>query len=412
MGAWGTAIFSDDIASDVRDDFRDLIGEGLSPEAATKRLLADYASIVEDPEGGASFWLGLAVTQWKCGRLQESVKTRALEIIDSGADLRRWSHDAKLEKARRVVLAKTRVMLESPQPAPTRIPKRFVESNAWEVGELIAYRMASGKHLVFRVTGHYADKGGTRAQLDLLDYYDDTAPTFEQARRLTTRVVVGRDDVLYQPYRRFMLSATSERQIPRERLMRLGMDDAVPDPRKDPTHVLGCLWSAADAWFEKRIDRPILWRAGPGEDEYLHWKTGDVLAHQTESGTHLLFHLIGRHQGHGVDGAPVVVHLDWQGESLPTADAIASGALKPRRILAADDPLLQAAGVVSPCFGFVFVHADDDAVDASALRPIGNFPQTYELGPQTFTGYPFVSIPMVLRRLDRRQAAEAMRHTK
>ena len=32
MGTWETAIFSDDTASDVRDGFRDLIGEALSTE--------------------------------------------------------------------------------------------------------------------------------------------------------------------------------------------------------------------------------------------------------------------------------------------------------------------------------------------------------------------------------------------
>ena len=80
MGTWGTAIFSDDTASDVRNDFRELIGDGLSPEEATARLMTRYGSIVDDPEGGTTFWLGLAVTQWKSGRLQESVKKRALEI--------------------------------------------------------------------------------------------------------------------------------------------------------------------------------------------------------------------------------------------------------------------------------------------------------------------------------------------
>ena len=34
MGTWGTGLFSDDLAADVRDEFRDLIGEGLTTEAA------------------------------------------------------------------------------------------------------------------------------------------------------------------------------------------------------------------------------------------------------------------------------------------------------------------------------------------------------------------------------------------
>ena len=53
MGAWGTAIFSDDTASDVREEFRDLIGEGLSTEQATDKLLKEYAPSLDDPDGTA-----------------------------------------------------------------------------------------------------------------------------------------------------------------------------------------------------------------------------------------------------------------------------------------------------------------------------------------------------------------------
>ena len=95
MGTWETAIFSDDTASDVRDGFRDLIGEGLSTEQATDKLLRQYAPSLDDPDDGPPFWLGLAVTQWKSGRLLERVKEKALEIIDTGADLKRWSGDIR-----------------------------------------------------------------------------------------------------------------------------------------------------------------------------------------------------------------------------------------------------------------------------------------------------------------------------
>ena len=95
MGTWETAIFSDDTASDVRDGFRDLIGEALPTEQAADKLLREYAPSLGDPDGGPPFWLGLAVTQWKCGRLLKRVKKKTLEIIDTGADLKRWSGDIR-----------------------------------------------------------------------------------------------------------------------------------------------------------------------------------------------------------------------------------------------------------------------------------------------------------------------------
>jgi hypothetical protein len=39
MGVWGTAIFSDDNAADLRAEYRTMIGDGLSEPEATNRLL-------------------------------------------------------------------------------------------------------------------------------------------------------------------------------------------------------------------------------------------------------------------------------------------------------------------------------------------------------------------------------------
>jgi hypothetical protein len=74
MGTWGTAIFSDDIACDVRDQYRECIGEGLSGSEATEKLMADYEQSLEDSDEGPPFWLALAATQWKLGRLEDRVK--------------------------------------------------------------------------------------------------------------------------------------------------------------------------------------------------------------------------------------------------------------------------------------------------------------------------------------------------
>ena len=41
MGTWGVAIFSDDLAADIRGDFRELIGDGLTPSEATARHKAE-----------------------------------------------------------------------------------------------------------------------------------------------------------------------------------------------------------------------------------------------------------------------------------------------------------------------------------------------------------------------------------
>src|SRR3984885_9544113 len=78
MGAWGVAVFSDDLAADVRDEFRDLIGEGLLSTEAVEKLLGEYASSVDDDNEISVFWIALALTQWKLGHLEERTKNEAL----------------------------------------------------------------------------------------------------------------------------------------------------------------------------------------------------------------------------------------------------------------------------------------------------------------------------------------------
>jgi hypothetical protein len=118
MGTWGVAVFSDDLAADVRQDFRDLIGEGLTTTQAVEKLKVAYASSLEDVDDMPVFWIALAYTQWKLGRLDDATKQQALHVIESGQDLHRWD-DPKVRKRRIAVLEKVRSELLSSQAAAT-----------------------------------------------------------------------------------------------------------------------------------------------------------------------------------------------------------------------------------------------------------------------------------------------------
>ena len=65
MGTWGIALFSDDLAADVRDDFKELLGDGYSPAEATDILIRQYKDVLDDEDESPVFWLALAATQWK-----------------------------------------------------------------------------------------------------------------------------------------------------------------------------------------------------------------------------------------------------------------------------------------------------------------------------------------------------------
>lgn len=93
MGAWGTGIFDDDTTCDVRDDYYDLLAEGLSAEEASKSILDSYHEEFDDEqdlEVMALVYLSLAGAQLEKHHLLNEIRIKTIEIIDTGADLALW----------------------------------------------------------------------------------------------------------------------------------------------------------------------------------------------------------------------------------------------------------------------------------------------------------------------------------
>jgi len=169
MGTWGTALFSDDLADDLRGEFRDLIGEGFWTTAAINRLKTEYKSSLHDADEAPVFWLALAATGWQLGRLDEEVRDNALRVIESGQDLARWENSPDRKK-RQQVLAKLQLQLRTPPPSPKPIARRLKSANDWQLGEIIGFRLLSGQWVLLRVIGHNEDRGGRSAVCELLDW--------------------------------------------------------------------------------------------------------------------------------------------------------------------------------------------------------------------------------------------------
>src|SRR5215213_2233915 len=182
MGTWGIALFSDDLAADLRGEFRDLIGEGFTTETAVNRLKTEYKSSLSDPDEESVFWLALADTAWRLGRLDDNLLQNALRVIDSGLDLVRWE-DAADRKKREQVLAKLRTKLQSAPPSPKPVAKTIKSANEWQIGEVIGFQLLSGRWVLLRVIGHNEDRGGKSAVCELMNWIGESLrslPTIDQ----------------------------------------------------------------------------------------------------------------------------------------------------------------------------------------------------------------------------------------
>src|SRR4051812_28049419 len=99
MGAWGTDIFEDDVASDVRSTFEDELEGGGSVAHATAVVLREWSEAFEDENDGPIVWLALAALQLDRGQLQGRVRNEALAVIDAGNNQRRWDEESTPEDA-------------------------------------------------------------------------------------------------------------------------------------------------------------------------------------------------------------------------------------------------------------------------------------------------------------------------
>src|SRR5215470_13656360 len=145
MGTWGTDLFSDDTACDVRDEYREQIEDGVDDAEAMRATLAKFRTAFDDPECGAVCMIALAVTQSKIGRLDPGIRSQALAAIDNGADLAAWERDnPKALPKRRAVLEKARAQLIGPQPARKRLRPPRQRSCGLKAGDGLALTTPSG----------------------------------------------------------------------------------------------------------------------------------------------------------------------------------------------------------------------------------------------------------------------------
>ena len=186
MGAWGTALFSDDVACDIRNYYRDLLEEGVDDAIATRRTLETFQTDVEEPGGIAI--VALAVTQSKLGRLEADVRDRALAVLDSGADLEVWEEEnPKLVPKRRAALENARAQLVGAQPTRKRLrpPKR--ETSGLAAGDVLALALPRRVALL-RVVRVHAHRLGETPVLEELDFDGAEVPARDVLERLGPKV--------------------------------------------------------------------------------------------------------------------------------------------------------------------------------------------------------------------------------
>lgn len=177
MGVWGTGIFEDDTACDIRDNYKDCLGDGITGPAATKWILNEFEDSLAEPSESGVVWLALAAVQWQYGRLDDETRERALHVIDFGSDLARWDAGTKDFASRKIVLEKLRTQITSPQPLEKKVARRVPSECHLKRGDLIVYQLPSGIRTILRVIDRHTDRGGTYPVCELMDWTGQEIPS-------------------------------------------------------------------------------------------------------------------------------------------------------------------------------------------------------------------------------------------
>lgn len=139
MGAWGPSIYSCDIAEDVQDACKEIYSF-YTVEEGNRRIISAFHDIsgqdfVDDEY--ASFWYVLADWQWKHGLLNQTIKEKALQLLDSYAGLDEW--EGTDVSKRKKALDKLKQQLLQPQPDAKK-PRATISKPKHMPGDVIIFK--------------------------------------------------------------------------------------------------------------------------------------------------------------------------------------------------------------------------------------------------------------------------------
>jgi len=149
MGAWKTAISSNDTYADIYGEFFDLYNSGLDVAEISEKLIADNQETINDLDDCNNFWFALAKAQWECKQLNKDIFDRVKKVIETGADLAVWRKldaDEKDIKKRKVVLDKFLTDLQTERPKAKSRKKKIIRQPVFEKGDCLTFKLENGNY--------------------------------------------------------------------------------------------------------------------------------------------------------------------------------------------------------------------------------------------------------------------------
>lgn len=137
-----TDLHANDLAIEIKNFYIEQLQQGYDNIEATRLTIEQYSEcFYSDDEDMNDYWLVMADTQWKLGRLDETIKQKAIKIIENDEDLIHYSYDQSLFDERKQVLNHLLEKIKSPQPQPKKIKKFKLYICPWKINDAYALQL-------------------------------------------------------------------------------------------------------------------------------------------------------------------------------------------------------------------------------------------------------------------------------
>lgn len=153
MGAWSVSITGNDTAEDLKSEYQAAFFYYDIETALSK--IDKYVRAVgfdeSDEEEWCNYYYSLADFMWRKGILTDSIRDKAVQMIDSEFGLELWAESGeKVLSKRKKVLADFKAKLLSPQGAKKKIRVDLHLTPVFEVGDIVAFQLKTNDKTYLR----------------------------------------------------------------------------------------------------------------------------------------------------------------------------------------------------------------------------------------------------------------------
>lgn len=144
MGIWGPKMYEDDLAQDIKENYKTLLQKGKTNEETISEILSSYKEEIKDIDEGPVFWMVFADTLWDYGRLTDEIKEKAIQEIELGNNLNKWKKEGTLKeyKIRERELEKLKEKLNMPMTKEKKICKESRYKFEGQPGDVYIYKLS------------------------------------------------------------------------------------------------------------------------------------------------------------------------------------------------------------------------------------------------------------------------------